>query len=40
MAKWALFSVEKSIDVGKLFMKAKDAVDKKKEEKAEKQDKE
>jgi hypothetical protein len=34
----ALFNVEKSIDVGKLFKKAKDAIDSKKDSKEEEKD--
>ena len=34
----ALFNIEKNIDVGKLFKKAKNAIDSKKESKEEKKD--
>jgi hypothetical protein len=34
----ALFNIEKNIDVGKLFKKAKNAIDAKKESKEEKKD--
>ena len=34
----ALINIEKNIDIGKLFKKAKDAIDSKKESKEEKKD--